>query len=129
VVVPARQQRCPRRRAQGGHVETVVREAHLLNARQVGGTDRSTERVRLAETGVVDEDEEHVGRVLGRLRPGDHRPVGNRLIDGAARRSTEGAVGDGQDGAVGAKLERSLGQGVFEPPDALLVHRGDRPGR
>ena len=48
VVIAAGQQRCTGRRAEGGHVEAIVREALLLDACHVRGPDRPAERIRLA---------------------------------------------------------------------------------
>ena len=129
VLVAPGEQRGPGRRADGRHVEAVVGQAHLLHPSEGGRADRSAERVDRAEAGVVDEDDEHVGRALGRLRSGDHRPVGDRVAQRAPGRSAEGRVGDRQHGAVGVELPRRLGQRVLEAADALLVHLGDRLGR
>ena len=86
VLVAPGEQRRARRRADGRHVEAVVRRAHLLHARVVRRAHRAAERVGRAEAGVVDEDEQDVRRTLGRLRPRDHRPVGGGVAQRAARR-------------------------------------------
>ncbi len=75
------------RRADRGDVEAVVRQAHLADPRQGGGLDAAAERVGAAVAGVVDEDDQHVGRAFGRRRPGDERPVGRRMRRGCARPS------------------------------------------
>ena len=114
VVVAAREQRGAGRRADRGDVEAVVGEAHLLDAGEVRRADAAAERVGAAEAGVVDEDDQHVGRVFGRLRAGDERPVGDRLVDRVTGRAAEGPVGDRQHGAVGIELARRLGERVLE---------------
>ena len=109
-------------------MEAVVREPHLLHPRQVGGLDRAAEGGRGTVSRVVDEDDQHVGRVLWRLRPGDDRPVGHRLVDRAADRAAEGPVGDRQHRAVGAELVGGFCQGVLELLQAIFVHLGHRLG-
>ncbi len=94
-------------------MEAVVRQPHLLHPREVGGLDRAAEGGSGTVSRVVDQDDEHIGCVLWRLGPGDDRPVGHRLIDGAADRAAEGAVGDRQHCAVGAELAGSFCQGVL----------------
>ena len=69
MLVAPGQQRGAGRRADRGHVEPVVGQPHLLDAGEGGRADRAAERVGAAEAGVVDEDEQHVGRALGRLGP------------------------------------------------------------
>ena len=114
VVVAAGEHGGPGGRAHRRDMEPVVGEAHLLHPGEVRGGDRTAEGVRIAEPGVVDEDDEHVRRVLGGLRPGDHRPVRDRLAHRAAHRPAEGAVGNRQHGAVRAELARRLGQRGFQ---------------
>ena len=57
VLVAAGEQRRARRRAHGRHVEAVVRDAHVLHAREGRRVYRAAEAVDGAEAGVVDEDE------------------------------------------------------------------------
>ena len=128
VVVAAGEQRRARRRAERRHVEVVVGEAGLGDARHGGRVDGPAERARVAEAGVVDEDEQDVGGALGGRRRHVDRPVGRRGAQRAADGAAEGRVGDRQHGAVGDELERRLGQGVLEAAHALLVHGGDRLG-
>ena len=125
VLIAAGQHGRARRRAQRGHVEAVVAQAHLRDPRQVRGRDRPTERVGLAEAGVVDDDEEDVRRVLGRLGPGDDRPVGDRLVERAAHHAAEGPVGDRQHRPVGDELAHRLGETVFERLHPPLVALDD----
>ena len=129
VVVAAGQHRGPRRRADGGDVEPVVGEPHLPHAGEVRGRDAAAEGVGAAEAGVVDEDEQHVGRVFRRLGSGDEGPVRRRVGDRPAGGAAEGLVRDRQHGAVGGELARRLGERVLQPAQAVLVHRGDRLGR
>ena len=126
VVVAAGEQCRTGRRAERGHVEAVVGGPDLLHPRHRRSGDRAAERVGVAEPGVVDDDDEHVRGVLGCLRAGDHRPVGDRMIDRAPHRPAEPAVRDRQHGAVRAELARRLGQGGLQLPQALVGHRGDR---
>ena len=79
VVVAPRQQRRPRRRAERRHVEAVVAQPVLREPRVVRCLDRTAERARIAEARVVDQDEEHVRRPLGRLDVARLVPVGRRF--------------------------------------------------
>ncbi len=126
VVVPPRQHRRPGWRAQCRHMKPVVGEALLLDARQVGRRNRSAEGVRLAEAGVVDHDDQHVRRALRRLRPGDDRPVGDRLVERTADRAAEVPVRDREHGAVGDELAHRLRESVLKRLEALLVGLHDR---
>ncbi len=67
VVVAPRQQRRPGRRAERRDVEAVVAQPVLREPRVVRRLDRTAEGARVAEAGVVDQDEQHVRRALGRL--------------------------------------------------------------
>ena len=109
-------------------MEAVVGEAHLLHSREVGGLDRAAEGGRGTVSRVVDEDDQHVGRVLWRFRPRDDRPVGHRLVNSVADRAAEGPVGDRQDSAVRAELEGSFCQGILELLQTIFVHLGHRLG-
>ena len=76
VVVPAGQQRLPRRRAQRGRVEAVVPQAprgEPLGRRRVA---RPAERASRTETDVVKEDHYDVGRALRRPKRLDRREGG-----------------------------------------------------
>ena len=81
VAVASRQQRGARRRAECGDVEPVVAHATLGDAGVVRRVDRTAERARVPEAGVVDEHQEHVGRALGRRRMTDEVPVGLRSVE------------------------------------------------
>ena len=79
MVVAPGQQRLPRRRAEGGGVEAVVLQAarrQLFRVRRLAG---AAEGARRAEPGVVDEDDQHVGRALGRAQLLDRREFGVRI--------------------------------------------------
>ncbi len=127
MMVATGEQRSASRRADGGHVEAVVGEPHLLHAGQGPGPDLATERLGPAEAGVIDEDEQHVGCTIGRLGARHHRPVADRLVHGAADRATERPVRDGQHGAVGLELAHGLREGVLESHVTGLVRLGDGP--
>ena len=75
VVVATRQQRGAGRRAEGRHVEPVVLESLIRHARVIRCLDRAPERARVAEAGVVDQDEQDVGCALRRHRMSDQVPV------------------------------------------------------
>ena len=94
-------------------MEAIVCEAFLLDACQVRGPDRPSERIWLAESRVVDQDDQHVWCAFRRLRPGDDRPIGHRLVQCAPDRPAECPVGDWEDSAVRAELLGSFCQGVF----------------
>ncbi len=76
VVVAARQQRGPRRRAQGGRVEAG--ELQALGGQPVEGRRlaRPAEAARRTEADVIDQDHEHVGRAVGRRQPADRGELG-----------------------------------------------------
>ena len=92
VVVPPRQQRRPRRRAQRRDVEPVVAQATLGQTCVVRRLDRSAERARVAEARVVDQHQQHVGSPIRRPRVPDQVPVGlgagERLVDDSCERLT-----------------------------------------
>ena len=129
VVVAAGEQRRARRRAQRGHVEGVVRDAGLGDARHGRRLDGAAEGARVAVAGVVDEDEQDVRGAFRWRRRHVDRPVGGGRSQRAADRAAEARVGDGQHRAVGDELECGLGKGVLEAAHALLVHGDDRFGR
>ena len=126
VVVAAGQQPRTGRRAHGRDVEAVVRQPHLLHPRQVRGVDRAAEGAGGTETGVVDQDNQHVWCVIWRLRPGYNCPIGHRLIDGTADGPAEGSVGDRQGRTIRAELAGSFCQGILELLQAIFIHLGNR---
>ena len=80
VVVAAGQQRLARRRAERGGVEAVELQTarrQLLRVRRLAGTAEGAGR---AEAGVVDQDDEHVGRTLGRPQLLDRRKLTVRVL-------------------------------------------------
>ena len=81
MVVAAGQQRRPRGRAQRGHVEAVVPQAALGHPRVVRSLDRPAERRRIAEPGIVDQHQEHVGRAVGSAHVPDRVPVRLRALE------------------------------------------------
>ena len=68
-------------RAQRRHVEPVVPQASLGHARVVRRLDRAAEGARVAEPGVVDQDEQDVGRPFGRRRVPDQVPIRLRAVE------------------------------------------------
>jgi len=78
VVVPAGQQRRPRRRAQRGDMEPVVPQPRFGHPRVVRGADRPAERARVAEPGIVDQHQQDIRGSLRRLGVPDQVPVGLR---------------------------------------------------
>ncbi len=110
VVVAPCEEGGARRRAHGRHMESVVGEAHLLHPCERRRTDLAAERLGSAEPCVIHEHDQHVRRPVGRLWPGDHRPVANGLVHGMADRPAEGAVRDGEDAPVLGELAHRLGQ-------------------
>ena len=69
VVVAARDQRRPRRRAERRREDAVVAQAVLRNAVHRGRRNDAAERARHAEAGVIGHDEQYVRRILGRHDP------------------------------------------------------------
>ena len=107
-------------------MEPVVREPHLLHAGQVRGADPAAERVGTTEARVVDEHDQHVGRLLGRRRAGDEGPVDGRLVDRPSCDPPKDSVGDRQHGAIRVELTCGFGEGIFQVSDAR--HGGYRLG-
>jgi hypothetical protein len=110
-------------------VEAVVGDAHVLHAVEGRRADRAAEGVDGPEPGVVDEDQEDVGCVLGRPGTRDERPSGDRVLERAAGGAAEGLVRDRQHGAVGAELAGRLCERLLQPAETVFVHRGDGLGR
>ena len=126
VVVTAGQHRGARGRADRGDVEPVVGDALLLHACEIWRSDAAAERVGPTEAGVVDEHDQDVRRVIGRLRRRHDAPVAHRLIDRESADPAEGPIGDREHGAVGVELAHSLGQLLLQLVDAVLVALHDR---
>ena len=106
-------------------MEAVVVEAHLPDPGQVGSRHGAAEGVRLTEPRVVDQDQEHVGRAVGRLRARDDGPVGNRLIDRPADRAPEVPVRDRQHRAIGDELAHGLCEAALQRLHALFARLDD----
>ena len=85
VVVPPGEQRGARGGAQGRHVEPVVLHALLGDPRVVRRLDRSAERAGVPEAGVIDQDQQHVGRTLRRRGMPDQVPVRLRAVERPVR--------------------------------------------
>ena len=81
-------------------VEAVVAQPVLREPRVVRGLDRTAEGARIAEPGVVDQDEQHVRRTLGRLDMARLVPVGHRVRERPLRRARERRPPDREPAAV-----------------------------
>ena len=91
VVVPAGEQRGPGGRAQGGDVEVGVAEPLRGQTVDVRGGQLGAVAAEVGEAGVVEEDEDHVGRVLAGVGRG--RPPRGRLGLGAGDHAVEAVEG------------------------------------
>jgi len=69
---------------------------------------------RVAEAGVVDQDDENVRGALRRLRTRDHAPVRYRSLQRPTGRATEGPVRDRQPGAIRVELPHRGRQGLLK---------------
>ena len=126
VVVAAGQQRGPGGRAQRRDVEAVVREPLFADPRHVRRRHGAAERRRVAETRVVDQDEQDVRCALRRRRRHVDRPVGDGRVERAPDRAAEVRIGDRQHRAVRAELPHRLGERLLQGGGALLVALDDR---
>ena len=100
VVVPSGEQRRPRRRAQRRDVEPVVAHPALGDPGVVRRLDRSAEGARVAEPGVVDEDQQHVRCAVRRRRVADEVPVRLRPVERPVDHSLERSAADRQSASV-----------------------------
>ena len=66
MMVTASDERRARRRTQSGGMDVVVAQAILGNAVQCGRRDDAAEGTRHAKSGVICDDEQHIGGLLGR---------------------------------------------------------------
>ena len=85
-MIPTGDERGPRRRAQCGGVNVVVAQTVIRDAIHRGRRDDAAEGARHAKSGVIGDDEQHVGRFLGRhdaRRPPRFRLQGT-ILDHAA---------------------------------------------
>ncbi len=96
VTVATGQQRGPRRRADGRHVEPVVAHAAVGHPGVVGGLDRAAECARVSEARVVDEHEQDVRRTVRGRRMTDEVPVGLRAGERPVDDAFECRASDGQ---------------------------------
>ena len=108
VMVPAGEEGRPCRRADRRHVEAVVADPLLRHARVVGRLDRPAEGARVAEPGVVDEDEQDVRGALRWRDVGRLVPVGLGALEGLGRPATEGWAADRQRGAVDLSIRHRV---------------------
>ncbi len=100
MVIAPGHQRSSGRRAKCGDVEPVVAKALLRSPREVGRLDRATERARVAEPSIVDEDQEHVGRALRWCGVAHQVPVRLRSVKRLADPSRKGRPADRQTAAI-----------------------------
>ncbi len=100
VVVAAGQQCRPGRRAQGRDVEAVIAQALPGQPRVVPRSDGTSERLRIAETRVVDEDQQHIGGAVRRRRVPDQAPVGLRTFKRSVCYPLKRRSSDRESGAV-----------------------------
>ncbi len=100
VVVAPRQQCGPGRRAERRDVEAVVAQPVVREPGVVRGLDRPPEGARVAEAGVVDQDEEDIRRALGRLHVARLVPVRLRVGERPVRRAAERRPPDRELAAV-----------------------------
>src|SRR5262245_52434713 len=84
----------PGRRAERRGVELVVAQAAAGDAVESGRLDRAAEGAAGAEADVVGEDQEDVGRALGRFDTLGE--IGNRALDGASDLALERRLGTRQ---------------------------------
>ena len=78
MVVPPGQQRRPGRRAQRGDVEPVVPQPSVSHPRVVRRADRTAERPRVAEPGIIDQHHQHIRGPRRGLGMPDQVPVRHR---------------------------------------------------
>ena len=88
VVAPC-QQTGARRRAERRRVEVRVEQSAVGDPLDVRRLDQATERLHRREADVVEDDVEHVRRILRRHRLRVRLPVGNRVLDVDVDRALE----------------------------------------
>ena len=121
VVIPAGEERGPRRRTERGGVKTIVLEPVVGELLEVWRRDRPSEGRAHAEPHVVEQDQQDVGAALGRF----HRPriIGRRILVSPADLALKLRVGLGQLGrTIAPPLElrvlslRSVDRSEADPP-------------
>ena len=83
LMITPRQQRCSSGRANRRGVERVVADALVRHARQRGRADRPSVGVRQAESHIVEQHDEDIGRILGQVALFDAALVRGFLQGGA----------------------------------------------
>src|SRR5262249_3225855 len=73
-------QRLARRGAKGGRVEAIVLQPARRQLLRVRGLAWAAERAGGAEAGIVDQDDQDIGRALGRTQLLDGREFGVRIL-------------------------------------------------
>ena len=119
MAVATGQQGGPGRRAQRRHVEAVVSQPAFGHPRVVRRLDRAAERARVAEAGVVDQHDQHVGRAGRRVDVVDLGPV--RL--GTAQSAGQGPA---ELRAPDRKL-RAIWPAHVTPPGSGIVRHSPSP--
>ena len=120
MVVAAGEQRRPGRRAQRGHVEPVVAQPTSGQARVVGGLDRAAEGARVAEAGIVDQDQQHVRRPLRRGGVTDEVPIGLRAVERPVGHARERRPANRQHSAIRLTHRAHLPRSCWRVPSASV---------
>jgi hypothetical protein len=113
MMIAAGQQRCPGWRAQRRHVEPVVPGTLLSDPGQGWCADRTAERIRVPETSVIDQDQQHIGRPLGRADVSDQVPGWGRSGQCPVRHTPETRIRERQPGPVNLRI-RHDGIGLLQ---------------
>ena len=126
MMVAAGQQRLPRRRAQRRGVEPGVLQPARGQLLEVGRLARPAEGAAGAEADVVDQDDQHVGRALGRPHIPDRRIAGVRILRVIGRQADMRDIGNRKDspGNLGIGHGSRLPLAASRPPLRL----GGKPG-
>ena len=103
VVVPAREQRRPRRRAQRRRVKAIELQPVTGQTLGCGRLTRPAEGARTTEAGVVEEDDQDVRRTCRRPQRLDRGELRSRILRVLEDRAVIGAVGNRQNFAVGTR--------------------------
>jgi hypothetical protein len=97
MMVAAGEQRLPRRRAQRSGVQSGVLHAARGELLEIGRLARAAEGAARAETHVVDQNDQHVRRALGRPHIPDRRIAGIGIFGVVGSQPRVRHIGDRQD--------------------------------
>ena len=122
VVVAAGDHARPARRAQRRRVHVVVAQPIGGQAVQVRRRDRAAVAAELAETGVVEHDEQHVRRALRRPHRAPATPVSTRQPSGRSRRGTRRPTGT-RSAASRRSSAHGIGAASISVPDGRRITR------